>query len=211
LFIDIGANVGSYTILACAAMQARGISIEPVPSTYLSLIDNITINGLIESVKALNIGVADKESELIFTSDKNCANHVVTESEKITNVVKVKVLPLDKILYNQSPSMLKIDVEGFESSVITGGDITLKNENLHSVIMELNGSGARYGYDEAVILNTMKGYGFSTWTYDPFSRQLKSLEGKNRSSGNTLFIRNIEIVREKIEKAPEIIIRQISL
>lgn len=33
LFVDVGANVGSYTILACSAIGARGIAFEPVPST----------------------------------------------------------------------------------------------------------------------------------------------------------------------------------
>jgi hypothetical protein len=41
LFIDIGANVGSYTILACAAKQARGYCFEPIPSTFEKLMENI--------------------------------------------------------------------------------------------------------------------------------------------------------------------------
>ena len=44
LFIDVGANVGSYTILACAAIGARGYAIEPVPATYRRLVDNIRLN-----------------------------------------------------------------------------------------------------------------------------------------------------------------------
>ena len=38
LFIDVGANVGSYSILACYAVGARGIAFEPVPSTYNGLL-----------------------------------------------------------------------------------------------------------------------------------------------------------------------------
>jgi FkbM family methyltransferase len=123
LFIDIGANVGSYTILACAVRGARGYCFEPVPSTYERLMDNIRINNLSERVVALNLGLADREGELIFTADKNCMNHVIISdsNDTTTNTVKVNVLPLDKILQNESPSIVKIDVEGFEKLVLEGG------------------------------------------------------------------------------------------
>jgi predicted RNA methylase len=41
LFVDVGANVGSYTILAAGVCGANVISIEPVPSTFTHLADNI--------------------------------------------------------------------------------------------------------------------------------------------------------------------------
>ena len=44
LFVDIGANIGSYTILASAVIGAHGIAFEPVPQTFQSLIDNIHLN-----------------------------------------------------------------------------------------------------------------------------------------------------------------------
>lgn len=37
LFVDIGANVGSYTLLACGAKAAKGYCFEPVPATYQRL------------------------------------------------------------------------------------------------------------------------------------------------------------------------------
>ena len=44
LFVDIGANVGSYTLLACSAIGAKGYCVEPVPSTYHRLMVNIRYN-----------------------------------------------------------------------------------------------------------------------------------------------------------------------
>jgi len=46
LFIDVGANVGSYTILASSAIGARGIAFELIASTYKKLIENMRLNGL---------------------------------------------------------------------------------------------------------------------------------------------------------------------
>jgi hypothetical protein len=41
LFVDIGANIGSYTILAAVACQARVESVEPIRATFDRLVDNI--------------------------------------------------------------------------------------------------------------------------------------------------------------------------
>ena len=41
LFIDVGANVGAYTVLASAVVGAESIAIEPVPKTFQRLMDNI--------------------------------------------------------------------------------------------------------------------------------------------------------------------------
>jgi FkbM family methyltransferase len=211
LFIDIGANVGSYTILACAAKGASGYCFEPVPTTFERLMDNIKINNLSGHVKPLSYCLSDKEGELFFTSNENSVNHVVAQNEQSAEVIRVQVLPLDNILKGLSPTMLKIDVEGFETPVIAGAKATLNNKSLHSVIIELNGSGLRYGFDEEEIINTMKNYGFSTYAYDPFLRELKSLEGKNSLSDNTLFIRNIELVREKLKNATKVLVNGIRL
>jgi hypothetical protein len=77
--------------------------------------------------------------------------------------------------------------------------------------MELNGSGSRYGFSEDAILDTMRNYGFSTYSYDPFSRTLASLPGKSPGSGNTLFIRDEEAVKERIAKAPRVTIGRVQL
>ncbi len=209
LFIDIGANVGSYTILACAAKGSRGYSFEPVPTTYLRLLENIAINSLGSRVVALNIGLSNYAGELSFTSVESCTNHVTTESEDSDNMatVKVKVCSLDSVLGDEAPSLIKIDVEGFETPVLQGAQAALRNMALHSVIMELNGSGVRYGYNEDDILNKMKDHGFSTYQYNPFRREIKPLHGKNATHGNTLFLRNENIIREKLAKAPPIALR----
>lgn len=201
LFVDVGANAGSYTVLACAARGARGICVEPVPSTFERLMGNIRINNLEARVEALNIGLSDSDGELLFTTDEDCVNHVVAEGEVADGALSVQVRPLDAVLAGRAPTMLKIDVEGFETSVLRGASACFGQPSLHSVIMELNGSGARYGHDEAPILGLMRDYGFATYAYEPRSRRLQSLEGKNPDGGNTLFIRNREYVMERLARA----------
>ena len=207
LFADIGSNVGAYTLLACAVRGASGYCFEPVPETYKRLMDNIRLNDLCGRVTAMNIGLADKEGELAFTTGENCMNHVVAEGESPGEVIKVKVRTLDEVLGGQSPAMLKIDVEGFESLVLKGADKTLQNPTLHSVIMELNGSGTRYGFSEDAIVATMKEYGFETFEYEPFSKKLTSMNGGRHATENTLFIRDVNRARTRVKNAKPVTIR----
>jgi FkbM family methyltransferase len=201
LFVDVGANVGSYTVLACAARGARGICVEPLPSTFARLLNNLRVNDLSSRVEALNIGLADREGELRFSTSENAMNHVLAQGEEAGDALRVPVRRLDDVLGGRAPAMMKIDVEGFETAVLAGAADCLGQPAMHSVIMELNGSGARYGYDEARILGLMRDFGFASYTYEPYTRKLQSLEGKNHASGNTIFIRDIGRVTEKISRA----------
>jgi FkbM family methyltransferase len=210
LFIDVGANVGSYTVLACAARGARGYCFEPVPSTYNRLLSNLAINNLASRVTALNIGLADTEGELRFTSAQDTMNHVVASGEQNPNTIGVPVRPLDAILQNESPALMKIDAERFETPFIQGAEQTLANPSLHSIVMELNGAGSRYGFDETKILETLARHGFAPYAYEPFSRKLQPLTGKNNASGNTLFLRNLDHIQTRIQAAPPVVIGSIS-
>lgn len=148
LFVDIGANVGAYTILACAAIGAKGYCVEPVPATYFRLMTNIRLNNLEKSVVALNIALGNKKGEIYFSSDQNCMNHIIADGEQAENKIVVNVSLLDEVL-KDDPFLIKIDVEGYETLALQGAKNTLRNEELFSVIMELNGSGNRYGFDES--------------------------------------------------------------
>lgn len=202
LFVDIGANVGSYTILAGKAVGASCLSIEPVPQTFTHLMDNINLNGIQDRVTAYNIALGRKEGKLKFTSTLDAINHVFSEGDDDLRAIEVEVRTLDVIAAAQSPVLLKIDVEGFETDVIAGADKILSGDSLLAVIMELNGSGARYGYDEMKLHQRMSDYGFAPYTYDPFRRELLALKTKNSASGNTVYIRNLKEVLGRVRNSP---------
>ena len=206
LFIDVGANVGSYTILACSAIGANGYAFEPVPGTYKRLIDNIRLNHLENRVKCLNIGVGSEKGNIAFTSDMDTTNHALASGEQSDNAISVEVSTLDAVLGEESPSLMKIDVEGYETPVLKGAIETLKKQTLHSVIMELNGSGSHYGFDESKILEIMFDHGFRTYSYNPLDRSLINLQGKNLNSGNTLFIRDESFVLDRLKNSPKVTI-----
>jgi FkbM family methyltransferase len=153
LFVDIGANIGSYSILSAAHIGCATISIEPVPATFNNLLDNIWINDVKEKVEALNLALGSQEGTIAFTTNFGTMNHVATSNDRDT--VTVKINSLDDILGKRIPILLKIDVEGFESEVLNGASHTLADENLKAIIIELNGSGTRYNYNESAIQNKL--------------------------------------------------------
>lgn len=204
LFVDVGANVGSYTILACSAVGARGVAFEPVPTTYKRLIENMRLNRLDERVRCINKGVGARQGSIAFTADSNAINHALAPEEQCGNTVTVEITSLDIALHDDFPALIKIDVEGYETLVLEGALETLKKQALLAVIMELNGNCTRYGFDESRILELMFENGFRTYSYNPLNRTLSSLESKNLSSGNTLFIRNKVAVEERLRSSATI-------
>lgn len=195
LFIDIGANVGAYTILASGEVGASTIAIEPIPSTFKNLIENININQIQEKVKALNIGLGSKKDILRFTQSMDTVNHVATENESDT--INIEVQKLDTIILQKKPLLIKIDVEGFETDVLEGSEEALKSEDLKAIIIELNGSGKRYGYDENLIHIKLLNHGFKPYKYNPKTRKLLQIE--QFGNHNTIYIKDIEFVMNRIK------------
>ncbi len=202
VFVDVGANVGSYTVLAGGAAGARCISIEPIPGTFAWLRQNIAINGLSDRVQALNIGVGRAAGTLRFTGGLDTTNHVLDDDERVADTLAMPVQTLDAVLNEVGPTLIKIDVEGFETEVVAGAERTLGSPDLLAVIMELNGSGDRYGFDEDALHQRMMEFGFESCHYRPFERELEILHGARAGSGNTLYVRDVAKLAGRVKTAP---------
>lgn len=122
LFVDVGANVGSYTMLASAAVGAECVSVEPVPSTYQWLQSNIKLNDAEPLVTALNVAVGGEKGKLNMTASEGAMNHVISNSSsQPEDAISISVETLDRVLESKRPVLMKVDVEGFEAEVVRGG------------------------------------------------------------------------------------------
>lgn len=203
VFFDIGANIGTYTVLSGKVVGARCLSIEPVPSTFNNLMDNIYLNRINENVWAKNIGLGKAKGKLSFSTGYDTNNHVLDNNETNVPSVQVDVLPLDDVRRELCPSMIKIDVEGFESEVVSGGKSTFASPGLNVVLLELRGHGARYGFDENEVDLHMRDLGFGAWVYDPFHRKISPKPNEGRRLGDMLYIRDVEKARKRVASAPK--------
>jgi FkbM family methyltransferase len=190
LFLDVGANIGSYTVLASGAVGAETISFEPVPSSFQHLVDNIYLNRIIDRVRPLNVAVGSVAGELEMVADQDTVNRIIMGEVYAGERVKVPVVTLDEVLAGQVPRLIKIDVEGFETQVLGGATHTLENPGLEAVLMELNGSGETYGFDEIQLHNNMIDLGFKKCAYNVLTRELQTDVDMNWYTGNNLYVRN---------------------
>jgi FkbM family methyltransferase len=195
---DIGANVGVYTILAAKNTGARVIALEPGLAAFQRLEMNATLNQVKEQTELLNCGASSADGELLFTQRMDAVNHVVVEEEANAHqgILMIPVMPLDQILIDEVPLLLKIDVEGYEHEVIKGGKRLLASNSLQAIIIKLNGSGMRYGFNDKNIHEELLASGFLPYRYDPFSRELELL--KNPGNFNTLYLRYVNTIKERL-------------
>lgn len=198
-FADIGANIGSYSILAAGCGGARTITFEPIPSTYDRLNANIKVNNLESLVDLKHIGLGSSKGNLSFTTDLDCTNRVAISSDPQDKVITVPVEVLDEVL-TECPILMKVDVEGFETEVLNGASKTLANKDLQVIIIELNQSGIKFGYDDKDIIKKLTDLGFSPFEYEPFKRELKPM-AKINPTLNTIFIRDLEMVKERVKSS----------
>jgi FkbM family methyltransferase len=203
LLVDIGANVGSYTVLAAGAAGARVVAVEPVPSTFHALRANCRLNKLDDRVTLLNAGVGNAAMKSWFTSGLDPENHALAPGDPLGSAVEVDVVTLDSLATDIKPTFIKIDVEGFESAVLAGGSRTMRSQALRAVLVELNGGGRRYGVGDETIHAQMRDFGFLPARYDVLARSIACLpaESWNRRGDNTLYLRDIAECQDRVRSA----------
>jgi FkbM family methyltransferase len=193
-FVDVGANVGVYSVLGGKVVGASGIAIEPIPSTFKKLHDNLRLNRLDGQVSPYQVGISDSTGELWFSSNLDTMNKVVAPNSK--NSVCLPVVPLDDLLNEYpTPSLVKIDVEGFESNVLRGMTRLMATEELKAVIVEITSDEANPSNGSFEILRQ---FGFAPMAYDPFRRTLDTITDTTKSIENVIFIREHEFVSGRL-------------
>jgi FkbM family methyltransferase len=207
LFVDVGANIGSYTVLAGGVSRASVLAIEPIPKTFQVLLENIRLNRLDNLVTAKNVGAGSVSGSAFFTEDFGACNYLLTGCEMGSgNQTKVQVATLDGLLHGLLPTVMKIDVEGYETEVIKGGDNALRADSLLAVLLEVQGVGMRYGFDEDKLHQVMLQKGFIPYRYQPFDRKIIPIHDRNKLSGNTLYVRDESALRKRLETASKIFV-----
>ncbi len=125
VFVDVGANVGTYAMVLARRVGASGrvIAIEPHPVTHARLAFNRAASDTTQvTLVAAAAGPCDGELLIETDGDNLGASHIVS-GERSGKAIRVPSLRLQRILDDASVShvdALKIDVEGFEDRVLTG-------------------------------------------------------------------------------------------
>ncbi|MCJ2134409.1 FkbM family methyltransferase [Methylobacterium sp. J-026] len=163
LFVDVGANIGYYTLLASKIVGRTGevISIEAHPNIFRLLNKNVELNS-VDNVTTINIAVSDLEKEIeFFTGPQKSLGESTTVSKRgFTSIGKVAAKPITHIISHdklRKISLIKIDIEGAEAEVLRDimSNIELFPKDL-KIICEI----ASESEDRNYIFDTLKSHGF---------------------------------------------------
>jgi FkbM family methyltransferase len=207
VFVDVGANVGVFTILASGVARARTIAFEPTPDSFDGLLLNVKLNSLENYVDCRPIALSNQKGEAFFTRELDTLNHVVlSPTSEPGAMIRVKVSTLDEELAGFSPAMIKMDAEGYENHILDGASQTFSSPALLALIVEINANCHRYGLTEARLFERILSYGFIAVAYDPVERRLTRCDSWNSDRGaeaNTIFVRDISLATQRVKAAPK--------
>jgi len=193
LFLDIGANVGSYTVLASGVRKATTWAFEPDPDTARKLARNIELNDLRARVTVHELALGNADGETRFTVGLDCTNKVADEAE--TSFRLVRQQRLDTLIGDAQPSMIKMDVEGHEEAVLLGAVAVLARPSLKVIELETV---------TPTMSRLLAEQQFERAWYEPFSRALRRDAPKGGSANNTVFVRDWAFVAARLRDAQSI-------
>ena len=166
-------------------MQSTRLGLRACPLTAFALKRNVDLNGLTERVTIHNVALGNKDGEVKFTRGLDTVNRVATPDEGNTQTVRVR--RLDTLIGSHQPTMITIDVEGYEDEVIRGAKDVLRDDSLKVVEIET----VTPEIDEAFNRNH-----FERAYYDPFARRLtRSASGFAASRAGPDLIESKRILR----------------
>jgi len=198
LFIDVGANVGAYTVLAAGVSRSKAISFEPGSLAFGYLKQNVKLNDLEDKVTYFNTALGSEDGILKFTEGLGTENYICLDGDSVGKT-EVKVTTLDQALEGLSPTLMKIDVEGFETKVLAGGQKTLSEPSLKAMIIERGGNAERYGFNEAALHRKIQAMSFIPCAYSPQDRVLSSIS--KDALGNIIYVKDLEFARKRLKEA----------
>jgi FkbM family methyltransferase len=127
VFLDVGANIGWYSLVLARAAKAR-ISIlafEPDPLSFRLLSENIALNGC-DAVRAVQLAASDRDGAALLYqyANKNRGRHSLLPINA-AGTVEIRTTSLDGFLEREGidpadVAFMKIDVEGYELHVLNG-------------------------------------------------------------------------------------------
>ncbi len=126
-FIDVGANIGRYSIALAKRPKVHVIAFEPDPSNFDALKRNILLNNLQEKIEIFPIALSNKSGEAIFYINKENAGNSSLEMQRgqTSTQIKVRTERADNLV-KEKVDFIKIDVEGAESLVLKGASNIIK-------------------------------------------------------------------------------------
>ncbi|MEV7865305.1 FkbM family methyltransferase [Streptomyces sp. NPDC088124] len=174
-FVDVGANIGYYSVLASGLVGSTGrvVAIEASPTFHERVVRHIRLNDC-RNVRAVNAAVSDSRRAVTFvlaSSANMGANSIVPYDGPAESSFETEAVPLTELLEPDDISrarVIKIDVEGAEGAVVRGMAPLLDRlrPDVEIAVEVAPGRMAQLGDSVEELLTTMRDHGFHTYRID---------------------------------------------
>lgn len=135
VFFDVGANVGSYTLVASEQQMAVVYAFEPHPLSFRLLQENVRLNDR-DNVRPCNLALGASMGTALLTDDPGSAMNRLSLGEgKRTIPVQLQRGDLFCSEHGVRPTVMKVDVEGHEHDVLDGFGPLLASVDLLQIEM----------------------------------------------------------------------------
>lgn len=188
--VDIGANIGYYSVLMSKLVGPRGsvLSFEASPRNYELLKKNIRDNKC-ENTSTFNLAISNEYGAIDFIETRSYFGQShIAKSEECNKIsrdkksIEIETLRLDDFFHKNpypSPSLIKMDIEGAEGLAFQGMQELINNCEDIAIIFELTPKSLKeYGTDPSVMLLQLREMGFRFYSCS-ITGELNELEYSN--------------------------------
>lgn len=138
-FVNVGAHYGYYACMA-AHLGMRVTAFEPIDANYQMLRDNLARNDLLDKCRIIHGAVGDHSHIAKIYGAFSGATLLPGKSRKPKSMYQItQIFTLSEIHFNREPTLILMDVEGFELNVLNGAKDLLSDSENNSWIVETGG------------------------------------------------------------------------
>jgi FkbM family methyltransferase len=196
VLVDIGANVGMYTVFAAKTRDVRVFAFEPESQNYALLNQNIILNGVNHLVQAYCLALCDRTGlDKLYLDELDAGGSCNSYGAPLDFNNRPRAAgfaqgcyatTLDALVAAGSippPTHIKIDVDGLEHRIIAGARATLRHPGVKSALIEINSHLDEHW--DIVDFMLAEGFDYSREQVDSAERK----EGAFKGIGNYVFRR----------------------
>jgi FkbM family methyltransferase len=182
-FVDIGSNIGLYSLIASDKVGKNGkvYAFEPTPETYQRLRNNILVNKF-DNIVSYKKAVSNKtgiEQFSISLDGYDAWNSLGKPSEgKIIEKITIDTISLDDFFQMNNITnidLIKIDVEGWEVNVLRGGENYFRSTKSAALIIEFTDINLlNAGFCAYDLFSILKDFGYQLFSFDAKNKSFNS-------------------------------------
>jgi FkbM family methyltransferase len=139
LFVDVGANIGVFSILSSAVLGRSCLAFEPLPDAAAVLEDTVSRYDLPVKVSRVALSNHAGQAEFFVSAQTDSSSGLNRRFRPVKDTLTVDVAPLDDIVGDQEIALVKIDTETTEPQVLEGCESLISRQKPLLIVEVLQG------------------------------------------------------------------------